>query len=88
MAAAWPYCCRLGTHDPRGNTAATRVLGDKRCHGTTKYSKRRHWHTGSRDKTTEEALDAFCVEQVQQAVKAAGASDHALNRTCVTDEWY
>ena len=57
MAAAWPYCCRLGTHDPRGNTAATRVLGDKRCHGTTKYAKKRQWHH-----TTEAALEAFCVE--------------------------
>ena len=45
MAAAWPYCCRLGTQDPRGNTAATRVLGDKRCHGTNKFKKARQWHT-------------------------------------------
>ena len=67
MASHWLYCCRVGTQDPRGSLAATRVLGDKRCHGTTKYSKKRHWHH-----TTEAALDAFCVEQVQQAVKAAG----------------
>jgi hypothetical protein len=38
MATAWQYCCRMGTQDPRGNAAATRVLGDKRCHGSTKYS--------------------------------------------------
>ena len=37
MASHWLYCCRLGTQDPRGSLAATRVLGDKRCHGTTKY---------------------------------------------------
>ena len=67
MAAAWAYCCRLGSQDPRGSLAATRVLGDKRCHGTTKYEKKRQWHH-----TTEAALDAFCVEQVQQAVEAAG----------------
>jgi hypothetical protein len=67
MASSWQYCCRLGTQDPRGSTAATRVLGDKRCHGTTKYAKKRQWHH-----TTEAALEAFCVEQVQQAVEAAG----------------
>ena len=67
MAAAWAYCCRLGSQDPRGSLAATRVLGDKRCHGTTKYAKKWQWHH-----TTEAALDAFCVEQVQQAVEAAG----------------
>ena len=54
MAAPWVYCCRLGTQDPRGNTAATRVLGDKRCHGTTKYKKARKWHTGWPGHTTDE----------------------------------
>ena len=61
MASHWPYCCRLGSQDPRGSLAATRVLGDKRCHGTTKYAKKRQWHH-----TTEAALEAFCVKQVQQ----------------------
>ncbi len=54
MASHWPYCCRLGSQDPRGSLAATRVLGDKRCHGTHKYAKKRQWHH-----TTEAALDAF-----------------------------
>jgi hypothetical protein len=45
MASSWQYCCRLGTQDPRGSTAATRVLGDKRCHGTTKYAKKRRADT-------------------------------------------
>ena len=33
-----------GVAGPRGSLAATRVLGDKRCHGTTKYAKKRQWH--------------------------------------------
>ena len=46
MASHWLYCCRVGTQDPRGRVAATRVLGDKRCHGTNKFKKARQWHTG------------------------------------------
>ena len=67
MAAAWRYCCRLGTADPRGNNAATRVRGQYHCHGTTKRTQQRKWETKSQDE-----LDAFCVEQVHKAVQDAG----------------
>ena len=67
MAAAWAYCCRLGTADPRGNNAATRVRGQYHCHGTTKRTSQRKWGPKSQDE-----LDAFCVEQVQKAVEDAG----------------
>ena len=56
MAAAWRYCCRLGTADPRGNNAATRVRDQYHCHGTTKRKQKRKWGVKSQDE-----LDAFCV---------------------------
>jgi len=61
MAAPWEYCCRLGTHDPRGNNARKHVAGNKKhCHGTNKRKNQRRW---SQCKSHED-LDAFCVEQV------------------------
>ena len=44
MAAPWEYCCRLGTHDPRGNNARKHVAGNKKhCHGTNKRKNQRRW---------------------------------------------
>ena len=42
---AWQYCCRLGTHDPRGNNARKNVAAGKKkhCHGTTKHKEQRRW---------------------------------------------
>ena len=67
MASHWPNCCRIGTADPRGNNAATRVRGQYHCHGTTKRTQQRKWGPKSQDE-----LDAFCVEQVHKVVQDAG----------------
>jgi hypothetical protein len=50
MAAA---CCQLGTADPRGNNAATRVRGQFHCHGTTKAIAQEQQQRATREKRIE-----------------------------------